>query len=192
VISRLDLDFESPSQWAALQIKELWADAKVHVKPTPVRKAFLQYAADYVRSPGDKFKLLFGCQGGRANPYKGFSELEVALGLLSREMKSKIELHIFGECSDECLISGVRTKFHGEINDIEELSRLYKECDALAFPSLSETQGLVKDEALACGLKVIAFNRTACPEGIRHMQTGYIAEDVADFAKGLEWALGSA
>lgn len=189
VLSALELDFEAPSEWAGRHIKELWPNARVAVKPTPVRESFCRCVVKHGSSSDGRFKLLFGCQGGRANPYKGFSELEEALKMLPCEVKSKLELHIFGESAEECLTSGVHTVFHGEIGDDEELARLYRGCDAFAFPSLSETQGLVKDEAIACGLKVIVFNMTACPEGVCHLENGFVAENVAGFAKGIEWAM---
>ena len=190
VLDKLDLDFEAPSEWAATHIKELRPGARVAVRRTPVRDAF----CGKTDGPCDKhdgcFRLLFGCKGGRKNPYKGFKDLEAAVDLLPREVKLRMELHVFGESAEACQTAGVKTLFHGEIKDANELASLYRSCDALAFPSLSETQGLVKDEALACGLKVIAFNRTACPEGIRHKENGYVAEDVSDFANGILWAMG--
>lgn len=186
VLRGLDVDYEAPSEWAAKHIGELRPNARVTIRRTPVRAAF----HDKKGGTGDhsRFRLLFGCQGGRTNPYKGFADLESALDLLPDTFKSKMELHLFGEESDECLTAGVKTMFHGVISDGDELAELYRSCDALAFPSISETQGLVKDEALACGLKVVCFNRTACPEGIAHKSNGYVAKDIPDFANGLKWA----
>lgn len=185
VLSKLNLDFEAPSEWAAKHIKELRPDARVTIRRTPVRKAFYSEG----RTRKDKiFRLLFGCKCGRVNPYKGFTSLESALSLLPDCVKSQMELHVFGEMANECLTAGVKTIFHGEITDVDNLAGLYRSCDAFAFPSISETQGLVKDEALACGLKVICFDRTACPEGIDHLKNGYIAKDISDFVEGLKWA----
>ena len=185
VLSGLQLDFEAPSEWAAKHIKELFPNAIVTIRRTPVRKEFyLKRSA----KENSTFKLLFGCQCGRANPYKGFASLEFALSLLPSNVRCQMELHLFGEMADESQIAGVKTIFHGEVTDVDQLARLYRSCDALAFPSICETQGLVKDEALACGLKVICFDRTACPEGIVHLKNGYIAKDISDFSEGLKWA----
>lgn len=189
VLSGLNVDYEAPSEWAAKHIKELRPNARVTIRRTPVREAFRGKAIPKVERENGGYRLLFGCQGGRSNPYKGFTDLKSALALLPEMYKHRMELHIFGEEADECKMEGVKTVFHGAIEDPKVLASLYRNCDALAFPSLSETQGLVKDEALACGLKVIAFNRTACPEGIRHKENGYIAEDVAGFASGIKWAM---
>ena len=185
VLTRLQIDFEAPSEWAARHIQELIPNAPVTIRRTPVRTVFNLRC---LTKENSSFKLLFGCQCGRANPYKGFSSLESALLLLPNYIKSQMELHIFGEKADECQIVGVKTIFHGEVTDVKRLAELYRSCDAFAFPSISETQGMVKDEALACGLKVICFNRTACPEGIVHLKNGYIATGISDFADGLKWA----
>lgn len=188
VLKGLDVDYEAPSGWAARHIKELCPGARVEIRRTPVRAAFCQKKASVPERRADCFRLLFGCHGGRANPYKGFADLAAALALLPDDVKHDMELDIFGEEAEECFTAGVKTVFHGVVTDADELALIYRNCDALAFPSLSETQGLVKDEALACGLKVVCFDRTACPEGIAHKSNGYIAKDIPDFAEGLKWA----
>lgn len=131
--------------------------------------------------------ILFGCKDGRSNPDKGFADLEKALSLLSEEVKAKVVLTVFGESAPTCLTSGVRTEFLGRIDDPVRLKALYQEAACFAFPSTSETMGMTKLEALACGCPVVAFNRTACAEGIDHLRTGYVARDndLADYANGL-------
>ena len=41
---------------------------------------------------------------------------------------------------------------------------------------------------MACGTPCVAFNATAAPEDIRHMQTGYLAaaRDAGDLSRGIE------
>ena len=135
--------------------------------------------------------ILFGCKDGRSNPDKGFADLEEALSLLPAMLKSKIVLKIFGETAPDCVTSGVKTVFLGRINDFTRLRDIYQSATCFAFPSSSETMGMTKLEALACGCPVIAFDRMACAEGVEHKKTGYIARDgdVADYAEGLKWAL---
>ena len=136
--------------------------------------------------------ILFGCKDGRSNPDKGFADLAQALALLPEEVKAKVVLKVFGESAAPCLTSGVRTEFLGRIDDPVRLKALYQEAACFAFPSTSETMGMTKLEALACGCPVVAFNRTACAEGIEHLNTGYVAKagDYGDFARGLMWVLG--
>ena len=64
---------------------------------------------------------------------------------------------------------------------------MYHDGDIFAFPSKTETQGMVKIEAMLCGLPVVAFDRTACPESIEHGVNGWVAADGdrKGFADGL-------
>ena len=141
---------------------------------------------------GDKV-ILFGCNDGRANPDKGFADLAAALVRLPDELRAKVELRIFGEGEPGAReeIAGVRTVLLGRIDDPEKLKKEYCAASCFAFPSTRETMGMTKLEALACGCPVIAFNRTACAEGVEHLKTGYVARDgdPTDFAEGLKWAL---
>lgn len=149
----------------------------------------------YRRPRADGKVILFGCNDGRANPDKGFSDLAAALALLPDEFKAKMELRIFGEGSSGAPeeTAGVRTVLLGRIDNPEKLKKEYCEASCFAFPSTNETMGMTKLEALACGCPVVAFNRTACAEGIEHLKTGYVARDgdLADFAEGLKWACNS-
>ena len=80
---------------------------------------------------------------------------------------------------------GIPTSFLGNVSSSSTLVSIYHDADVFAFPSRQETQGLVKREAMLCGLPVVAFDRTACAEGIVPQETGSVAESIADFAKGL-------
>lgn len=192
VLGKLDVSFEAPSEWAANECRnsEIGRGRNVVVRRGAIDRAFSRgRVCDETRD--GVFRILFGCRNGRGNPAKGFQDLAAAIALLPDDAKRHCELLVFGEDDAECETGGVKTVFLGEVNDAGKLADIYRSCDVLAFPSLSETQGLVKDEALACGLKVITFNRTACPEGIRHKENGYIASDVQDFANGIVWAMKS-
>ena len=201
-----------------VHLHDLWPMGQVQIaslKPTFV--AYSDYVANEVRRRGyrverrnlildpvfasrtsrhprtDDKVILFGCNDGRANPDKGFADLAAALALLPDALKAKIELRIFGEGIPGTRegTAGVRTVLLGRIDDPEKLREEYCAASCFAFPSTSETMGMTKLEALACGCPVVAFNRTACAEGIEHLKTGYVARDgdLADFAEGLKWAL---
>ena len=66
----------------------------------------------------------------------------------------------------------------------EDLARHYASADLFLFPSRSETFGNVVTEAMAAGLAVVAYDRAAAAEHIRHNVNGALVGDGAacDFA----------
>ena len=137
------------------------------------------------RERNKKMIILFGAYGGRRNGSKGFSDLESAFALLPEEQKGKCELRIFGEEAEPCETAGVKTTFLGNVTDADSLRAIYCSADVFAFPSRQETQGMTKVEAMLCGVPVIAFDRTACAEGIELGLSGWIVHDVKGFAEAL-------
>lgn len=82
----------------------------------------------------------------------------------------------------------------GLIRDERILAQCYSAADVYAGPSLAETFGLVYIESMACGTPVVAFDCTAVPEVVRHLETGYLARnrDAADLTRGLRLLLQDA
>lgn len=137
----------------------------------------LYYYRPNLRTRHSKFRILFGAYSGRRNPAKGFRELEEALGLLPTYIKRQWELLVFGEMAQDGETGGVQTHFLGNLSSPENLMLIYHTADVYAFPSVAETLGMTKIEAMLCGLPVIAFDRTACAEGIEDGVSGWIVKD---------------
>jgi glycosyltransferase involved in cell wall biosynthesis len=69
-------------------------------------------------------------------------------------------------------------EFVGEVNEAEKRA-LMADAYALVFPiDWPEPFGMVMIEALACGTPVLALNRGAVPEVLRHEVTGFIGANV--------------
>ena len=141
------------------------------------------------RKPHGRFTLLFGAYQGRASAYKGWPDLEAALGLLPDEVKTNMTVNIFGESAADCEINGVRVHFLGSIKDPAILRDAHHAADVLALPSRQDNAPQVKFEALLDGLPVLAFERTGCAEYIRHKENGWVSPDgdIADYARGIEF-----
>lgn len=76
-------------------------------------------------------------------------------------------------------------KYIGEVNDIQK-NELLGNASALLFPiEWGEPFGIVLVEALACGTPVIAFNRGAVAEIIRHKVTGFICNSINDMIEAV-------
>lgn len=179
------LAFVGPSAWAADCCRRsiVGRGVPAHAIPNLISPCFAYRPS--LRRAHRKFVILFGAFGGRGNRQKGFDDLVRALSLVPQEAKGDMALRIFGEDAEPCETAGVPTGFCGNVSSPTELVAVYHGADVFAFPSRQETQGMTKAEAMLCGLPVVAFNRTACAEGIEPNVTGSVAESVADFAKGL-------
>lgn len=185
-----ELTFVGPSEWVRQCAEKSLVAKHQQCKAIPnlIDTTVFKYDADK-RTMHEKLVILFGGYGGTKNPYKGFDDLMAALNLLPNTIKSVVELHVFGEQADDCLVDGIHVHFLGCIRDVHELVEIYQGGDVLAFPSKQETQGQIKIEAMACGLPVVAFDRTACAEGILHQKTGWVAQDgdARAFKDGILW-----
>ena len=181
--------FIGPSEWVCMCCKEsiIGKQYNVYDVPNIIPEEFY-YDATCLRT-NEKVVLLFGAYGGRANLYKGFQDLETALSMLPSKIKERCELRVFGEEAQDVVLQGISVKFLGIVNEVWALRRVYNEADVFLFPSVEETQGMTKIEAMLCGLPVITFDRTACAEGVVHLVNGWIADDgdITAFAKGIAY-----
>jgi glycosyltransferase involved in cell wall biosynthesis len=77
------------------------------------------------------------------------------------------------------------------INSDSQLAALYSAADAFVLPTLAENLPNGVLESMACGTPAITFNVGGCPDAVRHMETGYLADykDVDDLAHGISLIL---
>jgi len=115
---------------------------------------------------------------GRASPEKGIDEAINIARQTGRKLKiaAKVDLvdkHYFAN-TIQPLLKQPDIEFIGEINDVQKQDFLGN-ASALLFPiNWPEPFGLVMTEAMACGTPVIAYNRGAVPEVIKHGVSGFI------------------
>lgn len=176
--------FSAPSMWAASVFSSSFVGRGQTAKviPNPTDRIF-RFSPE-LRSSHTHFRVIYGAFKGRSTA-KGWDDLVASLDFLPEAVRCDMEIHVFGEKANATNIKGVRVEFLGGISNSEELMRAYHQVDVCAFPSKMETQGQVKIEALLCGLPVLAFDRTACAEGIG--PSGWIAADgdLHGYADGL-------
>lgn len=179
--------FAAPSIWVASECRKSVIASGCECYHVPYFPDPVFSFDPALRKKHGKFTILFGAFQGRRNPVKGFSDLESAILMLPRDIQEKIDLFVFGECHEDCAIGSVRVHFLGVVSDSYQLKEIYHQADIFAFPSHEETQGQTKLEAMLCGLPAIAFDRTACAEGIFDGETGRVLPDgdIAGFADAI-------
>ena len=179
--------FTGPSEWVCRECRAsvIGRDHPAFFVPNIVDSRFAYDPAK--RIPHERFTILFGAFGGRSSPLKGWPDLVAALELLPEEVKRNTVVNVFGESAEDCKAGGVDVHFLGKVENGSALVAEHHKSDVFAFPSRQETFGQVKSEALLDGLPVLAFDRTACPDGIRSGENGWVAADgdVQGFADGL-------
>ena len=176
--------FSAPSEWAAsvFKVSLIGRGRDVSVIPNPVDEGFRFIPS--LRSSHAHFRVIFGAFGGRSDA-KGWSDLLSSLDFLPGNVRNDMEILVFGEMARSFDVKGVRVGFLGAFSSVKDLMCAYHQADVCAFPSKMETQGQVKTEAMLCGLPVLAFDRTACAEGVG--DNGRIAADgdLRGYAEGL-------
>lgn len=66
--------------------------------------------------------------------------------------------------------------FTGMITKEEGVNRIFGAADVFAFPSITETQGIVTTEAMAAGVPVVAANRMGPTDIITDNENGYLVD----------------
>ncbi len=118
---------------------------------------------------------------------KRLDRLAEALGIL-RKQGVDFKLRVAGNANEQVrgLFSknGVRNvEFAGYVPD-EKMRKFYADSDVFAFPSDYEGFGLPVLEAMACGVPVVAINRSSIPEVVG--KAGALCEPSAeDFAEAI-------
>ncbi len=80
-----------------------------------------------------------------------------------------------------------KIKFIGPLMSDKEKSALLKNAKGLIYPLLwEEPFGIVMVEAMACGVPVIAFQRGAASEIVKHNSTGFIVKTEKEMLKAIK------
>jgi len=185
-----DFTIVCPSNWLANRAKQsILKNKDIRVIYNGINeKVFINTNKTKARSalklPLDKKILMFSASGSIKNPQKGGKYVFETYNSLKNNDEI-LFLNIGGGNSSNIRKNWVDIPY---INDEKTMALYYSASDLFIYPSMAETFGLVIAEAMSCGTPVIAFNNTAIPEIIDHMQTGYLAENknIEDFIKGIK------
>lgn len=125
--------------------------------------------------------LRYFLYAGRLVPEKGIFDLLAAYAKLEEGERSHIGLVFAGDGGSRSQLAeraaAIRpgcVQFCGFVHR-EELAELYALAEALVFPTHSDPWGLVVNEAMACGLPIIASEVAGCvPDLVENAENGFV------------------
>lgn len=109
---------------------------------------------------------------GRLVALKGFDRFLRAWAELPREVRGRHTVVIVGGGAEETCLRGIAREaglheaVFGGLCAQKELAGWYAAADVFVFPSLVDVWGLVVNEAMACGLPVLASTRAGASRGL--------------------------
>jgi glycosyltransferase involved in cell wall biosynthesis len=122
------------------------------------------------REPGAKLRVLFA---GSMTQRKGLADLFAAMKLLKRD---DLELVVMG--SPLAPMDFYRREYRDFIYERprphHEVLKLMETCDALVLPSIVEGRALVQQEAMSCGLILIATANAGAQDLIEDGRAGFL------------------
>lgn len=186
-VRELQAAFVGPSKWICGFCKKSLIGGNSFVECIPyLYDRRFKYNAS-IRESHERFVVLFGCFGGRANQIKGWDDFWSSVKLLPPDVRNRMQVNVFGEVFSDYEEMGVKLHCLGVIRDPVKMIYECHQADISVLPSRQDNAPSTKFEALFCGLPVIAFDRTGCAEEIDHKVTGWIAQDgdINAYADGL-------
>ena len=168
-----------PSEWLAGEARQsrLFRDVRVVTIPNPHNLGIFhpgnrEESRQALGLLPDNRVILF-VAASFANPIKGMPVLLDAIKNLRLPGKEPTVCYL-GEKGEGTWPESWR--WLGQVNDENEMARIYSAADLLVTPSSAENYPNVIAEALACGVPVVASNVGGSPEMILKDETGYLFE----------------
>lgn len=150
----------TPSKWLAEHVKESYLkNYPLFVIPNGID---VEKYRPKERKSGNSKKIILGVASSW-NRKKGFYEFLKLNEMIDHE-KYKIILVGLNKKQLQMLPDSIEGIMR--TNNEQELIGLYQKADVFINPSLEETLGMTTIEAMACGIPVITYNRTATPEPV--------------------------
>jgi glycosyltransferase involved in cell wall biosynthesis len=187
----------------------IWMGApreRVFIAPDAVDVEFYAALAHQARQREPEVRARHGLPSryflytGRLVPEKGIFDLLAAYAKLVESERSQIGLVFAGDGVSRAQLEERAAAIHpgcirfcGFVHR-EELAELYALAEALVFPTHSDPWGLVVNEAMACGLPVIASEVAGCvPDLVENAENGFVVPpgDVGELERAMRMLLSN-
>ena len=161
-----------PSNWMKSMVTQSY------MKAYPIKVLSNGIDLNYFRRDESDFKAKKGLTDrfvilGVASFWNKMKGLDVFIRLSGDLNREKFQVILVGNIDKGALSNNI---LHiPEINNIQELCKIYTAADVFVNPTLQETQGLTTVEAFACGTPAIVFNSGGAAECIKE-QCGIVVE----------------
>jgi glycosyltransferase involved in cell wall biosynthesis len=160
---------------------------KIFVAPNAVDNAFFSREASAVRTRAAEMRRQFGLPEryfvcvGRLISSKGVVDLLEAYSQLTPELRTNIGLLFVGDGVQQSELEARATavkpgliRFAGFAHR-EQLALYYALAEAFIFPTHTDPWGLVVNEAMACGIPIVATDAGGCvPDLVHDGWNGYV------------------
>ncbi|MBM1105817.1 glycosyltransferase [Aurantibacter crassamenti] len=197
-----NLNFVAPSSWLTNMAKKsgLTKNKPVYHIPNVIDHSVFKpidknQARKILNLNADETIISFGAASPNS-PYKGWSYLKDALGVLATQMDpSKTSILLFGSDYDQNVVDAVpfKVNFLGYMKDDRATALVYNAADVFVAPSMADNLPTTVMESLCCGTPVTGFDIGGIPDMIHHKKNGYLAEykNSEDLAEGILYCLNN-
>lgn len=188
----------APSESVAEMIKARGVKTQIMVIPTGLHLSQYKGTAENFRAESNIAKDAFVIgYVGRLSPEKNLPFLTRAVAAFLKKEKKAVFLVVGSGPSKEELVEHFKEQhlegqlcLGGEMTGTK-LIEAFQALDVFAFSSLSETQGMVLNEAMAAGTPVVGVDASGVRDIVRDKINGRLVpeENEKDFAEALSWVL---
>lgn len=133
----------------------------------------------------------------QAHARKGAGRLRTIMSGLPDALRRQLRILLVGHeppAELTALLGPERVRMAGHISEPGRMAECYAMADLFLLPTAADNLPNTLLEAASCGTPAVTFDVGGCPEVVRHLETGYVAEagNDEDFTRGIAFLFENA